>query len=184
MDSNPSQEKLVQEAMEKVERVKQAGVNPNVHIHIRFDELDLETINILVSKLQTMGLKPKVILNAPSTPGATPKTPPAQPVKKEEVVEEEEETFTVMVTDVKALVQTFKKADKAGKPIMIPREPRIKLAKGTKIQVSAKHKVSDKDPGDGTVFGTGNILYYHIAEFPENPDAEGHFLKQSEVKKV
>jgi hypothetical protein len=85
---------------------------------------------------------------------------------------------------MKAVVHTFKKADKAGKPIMIPREPRIKLAKGTKIQVSAKHKVSDKDPGDGTVFGTGNILYYHIAEFPENPDAEGHFLKQSEVTKV
>lgn len=95
-----------------------------------------------------------------------------------------EHSFTVVVTETKALIQYIKNRDKAGKPIMMPREPRIRLPKGTQINVSATHKASDKDAGDGNVHGTGNILYYCVTDCPFDREAEGLYVRQADVSRV
>jgi hypothetical protein len=75
VDKGTNLESMVQEATEKVAKVREAGLNPIVHIHVRFEEFDLETMNLLVARLQALGLKPKVTLTAPLEKEGAPAGP-------------------------------------------------------------------------------------------------------------
>jgi hypothetical protein len=68
-----------------------------------------------------------------------------------------------------------------GVPVMGPHEPRIALPNGTRLRVSKTHKESDKDKGDGVIFG-GKKRYYKIMEDAENGKAAGKFVKKEDVK--
>ena len=58
------------------------------------------------------------------------------------------------------------------------------VPQGARFSVSASYKASDKDSGDGTVLGTGNITFYYITDCPFNQEAEGFFVKQADVSRV
>jgi hypothetical protein len=79
-------------------------------------------------------------------------------------------------------VQNFNKRNNNGLPIMGPHEPRIALPNGSKLRVSATHKESDKDSGDGIIHGSGSRLYYKITNDQSNGKAKGLYVKKVDVE--
>lgn len=90
----------------------------------------------------------------------------------------------VEVSGKKAVLQTFKSRDKAGKPIMKIHEPRIRLDRGSRLIVSLKHSESKRDKGDGVIHATGNIPYYFISDHPSNDNAAGLYVRVADVEPV
>jgi GH25 family lysozyme M1 (1,4-beta-N-acetylmuramidase) len=130
--------------------------------------------------------------SVPGTPGGAPQPEatgqPAKPLVEDvpQVVTAavKPRQFTVQVSAEKTVVQAFKERDKAGKPFMLPREPRIRLERGTRLSVSAERKESAKDAGDGLIRGTGNALFYFITDCPAQPSAKGFYVKFEDVTRV
>jgi hypothetical protein len=94
------------------------------------------------------------------------------------------DSLCVEVSRMKAVLRSFSARDKAGKPIMTIREPRIRLDKGSRLLVSSTHAESRKDLGDGIVFATGNIPYYFVLNEPVNGSAAGFFVQADDVKTI
>jgi hypothetical protein len=90
----------------------------------------------------------------------------------------------VEVSGEKALLHIFTTRDKAGKPIMQIREPRIRLEQGSRLSVSATRTESQKDKGEGIIHATGNIEFYYVIDQPANGEASGLYIKAADVKKV
>ena len=97
---------------------------------------------------------------------------------------ETESSLTIEVSAKKAVLHSFTRRDKAGKPIMVIREPRIRLERGSRLDVSASRSESDKDKGDGIIHGTGNIEFYFVLDQPSNGEAAGLYVKAEDVKLV
>jgi hypothetical protein len=95
-----------------------------------------------------------------------------------------EEGIKIEVSGKKAVLQSFKSRDKAGKPVMQIPEPRIRLNKGSRLIVSATRTESGKDKGDGIINATGNIQFYFISDDPSNGEAAGLYVRVSDVKKA
>lgn len=159
-----------------IEQLKAAGMTPTVNLTIAMDRSDIEGIKALRSSLQEAGITPEVQIQIGVSRPTSPGSEPAPDIG-------DQASFTVVVSDDKLNCMTFTKLDKAGKPIMEIREPRIHLFRGDRLSVSAEHKVSDKDPGDGTIIGTGGIPYYFIVDCPAKPEAKGFYVRQSEVSR-
>ena len=166
-----------------VQQLKAIGITPQVNIAIPVDQKDIEGIKALRTQLIQAGITPQVHINLGLSGAATSDT---QPSPEDSQVPEAPKgaTFTVIVKDDKLNCFTFTKRDGAGKPIFIIREPRIQFFNGDRITVSADHNDSDKDPGDGTVIGTGGIRFYFIADCPSKPEAVGLYVRQVEVERV
>jgi hypothetical protein len=81
----------------------------------------------------------------------------------------------------KTNLQFYLRQDKQGKPIFIPSRPMVKLKGGTQLRVSSTYRVSDKDPGDGTVLGSGREPYCLVVECPEMPAAQGLYVAKSDL---
>ena len=158
-----------------IEQLKAAGITPIINLTVTMDRADVEGIKALRSSLQAAGITPAVQIQIGVSGASSPGPAPAPDTSGEK-------SFTVVVSDDKANCMTFTKLDKAGKPIMEIREPRIHLFRGDRLSVSAEHKVSDKDAGDGTVIGTGGIAYYFIIDCQTKPEAKGLFVRQAEVR--
>jgi len=90
----------------------------------------------------------------------------------------------VEVSGLKALAHRFQTRDKAGKPIMQIREPRIRLERGARLTVSATRSESSKDKGDGIIHATGNIEFFFVLDQPSNGEAAGLYIKAEDVKTV
>jgi len=167
----------MQNLMELIGKLKQAGITPRVQISVSPETQDIQTILDIQAELKGAGITPEVSITltpgSPGTPPPAPGTPPGA-----------EASFEVVVTDNKLNCMMFTQHDGAGKPIMQIHEPRIQLFKGARFKVSATHKESDKDAGDGTIIGTGGIKYYRVSDCPPNREAEGFFVRQSEVARV
>lgn len=195
-------EKRIATTFAQLELIKKVGLRPVVHIHLHMDEFNLETANSLKERLRQSGLEAEIVISVELTleaDGGSRSVPleagderavERKPdfgsggKEKREPEAATEDSFSVEVTETKALVQYIHSLDKAGKPFMLPRDPRIRLPQGTRISVSATHKASDKDSGDGNVHGTGNKLYYFITACPFNREAEGFYLRQADVRRV
>jgi hypothetical protein len=93
-------------------------------------------------------------------------------------------SLLVEVAGKKALLHIFNTRDKAGKPIMEIREPRLRLEPGRRLNVSATRSESSKDKGDGIIRATGNIQFYYVIDQPSNGEAAGLYLKAGDVKPV
>ena len=154
-----------------LEQLKSTGITPQIEIVL---SPEIQQVNSLVEALKKIGVTPVVHINfqANANDGGT-STP--------DLSQDKLKTFTVIVSDVKLNCMTFTQKDNAGKPIMELHEPRIQLFKGARFQVSATHKASDKDLGDGTVTGTGGIKYYLVVDCPAYRSAEGFYVRQGEV---
>lgn len=170
-----------------LDKLKQAGITPNVRIDIHKADYDLAAVEVLMAKLKESGITPEVHVysqeasSGASQPGSTT-TQPDSPVGTK--TEKSEDHFSVEVTEVKTVLQKIKARDKVGKPIFIPREPRVILRKGTRVSVSATHKESDKDKGDGIIHATGNHEYYCVTGYPGDSNPTGLFIKGIDVKRV
>jgi hypothetical protein len=84
----------------------------------------------------------------------------------------------------KALCNVYKGNDLKGKPIIQPLEDiarRVILTPGVKLRVSTTHRDSEKDPGDGTILGTGLAAFYLILECPDLPEAAGLYVEKAAV---
>jgi hypothetical protein len=85
---------------------------------------------------------------------------------------------------MKAVLRSFSARDKAGKPIMTIREPRIRLDKGSRLLVSSIHTVSPKDPGAGIILATGNVPYFFILDVALNGSAAGLYVRAADVRVI
>ena len=160
-----------------LDQLKTAGITPQVRIVLSPETIDIQQVNNLVVALKNIGITPEVHVNLQVSADDGGTTTP-------DLSQDKQKTFTVVVSDVKLNCMTFTKKDNAGKPIMEIHEPRIQLFKGARFQVSATHKASDKDPGDGTVIGTGGIKHYLVVDCPANRSAEGFYVRDGEVSRV
>lgn len=160
-----------------VEQLKAEGITPKVNLTVSVENADIATIKSAQARLQEAGITPEIQINIgvgdvlAQTPGPT-----------EDITAEK--SIPVVVNTDKLNCMTFTRLDKAGKPIMEIREPRVQLFRGDRLGVSAGHKAGEKDPGDGTIIGTGGFRYYFIVDCPNKPEAEGLYLKQSDVTVV
>jgi len=176
------------ETLAQMEKMKEAGITPEVQIQINTANLDVKTLETLKGKLEKAGASPEVHINIQAGADA--------PVDKQVPTDDEAEQpgpepkpnnrFTVEVkakTGQRTAVQSIVDRKENGVPVMGPHEPRIALPNGTRLRVSSTHKESGKDKGDGVIYG-GKQLYYKITEAADNKAAAGLFVKKQDVKKV
>lgn len=175
---------------ETIQRFKDAGFSPTVQVSARLSKNDLDEIKEIRARLAKQGITSEVYLvvsmaEPPGEPGDGPGDGPGeeQPIKPDEPETIEKEGFLVTVQSARVNCMSFTRCDKAGKPIMEPVLPRVQLFQGNSLRVSAKHKVSDKDSGDGNITATGGIKFYFITDSPHNRAAEGLYIRQDELTK-
>jgi hypothetical protein len=160
-----------------LEQLKAEGIIPKVNLTIPVEGVDITTIKSAQSRLQEAGITPEITINIGVDDVLDQTTEPTDDTTAEK-------SIPVVVNTDKLNCVTFTKLDKAGKPIMEIREPRVQLFRGHRLSVSAVHKAGEKDPGDGTIVGTGGFKYYFIVDCPTKHEAEGLYLKQSDVTVV
>jgi hypothetical protein len=159
-----------------VEKLRNNGIQPIIAITVDAGSQDIQAIKTLHASLKSTGVPVEVHINLPAeqAPGSQPALTTSQPLAASE-------RLSVTVKETRLNCFTFRKIDKAGKPEMVFVQPRIQLQNGTKFFVSSSHKVSDKDPGNGIVFGTGNLEFYLIVDCPSNPAAVGSYVRKMDV---
>lgn len=100
-------------------------------------------------------------------------------------VPEPQDAFSVEVAANKAVLRMISSRDKAGKPIMKIREPRVRLDEGSRLLVSATRAESNKDKGDGVIHATGNQLFYFVLDHPSNDaSTRSLYVREKDVKKI
>lgn len=160
-----------------IEKLRKSGITPTVQITVSPDLTEIQSVLDLQEELRKTGVTPEICISlSPEPAGGAAPPPDGQP--------ETQAPIMVVVTDKKLNCMMFIRRDAAGKPIMEIREPRIQLFKGARFSVSASHKESNRDTGDGTIIGTGGIKYYLVTDCPPNRAAEGFYVRQSEVARV
>jgi len=150
------------------------GFTPKLIINLSPDTADITRVKQLQAELKKAGITPEIHIDITLDSSDQDNLPSIIPVDKQQIK-------SAMVSVPKANCRVFDKMDKAGKPIMQIREPRVQLFQGDRFSVSGTHKVGDKDPGDGTVIATGGIKFYLIVDCPPNRDAEGLYIRDSDV---
>ena len=100
-------------------------------------------------------------------------------------VPEPQNAFSVKVVANKAVLRIIASKDKAGKPIMKIREPRVRLGEGSQLLVSGTRTESKKDKGDGVIHATGNELFYFVLDHHSN-DASTRtlYVRAKDVKTI
>ena len=158
----------------QIEQLSALGFSPRVILSVPRQAIDIEALKLLHAQLISAGITPEIHINLDAGSGISTQLGASQDTTQGK-------NFPVVVSDDKLNCFNFKKRDDAGKPIFTIREPRVQLLRGERFLVSAERTESDKDPGDGTIFGTGNIRMYYIVDCPSKPEAVGMYVKQSEV---
>jgi hypothetical protein len=167
-------EALVDNLKLLIEQLKAEGITPKVTVTVSVGEADIQTIKSAQSRLQEAGITPEIQINV-----GVGDVMDLIPEGTEDIPAEK--SIPVVVNADKTNCVSFTRLDKSGKPIMEIREPRVQLFRGDRLSVSAVHKAGEKDPGDGTIIGTGGFKYYFIVDCPTRREAEGLYLKQSDV---
>lgn len=181
---------------DKLAEVIKAGGSLVMRFEFRQEQIDPALVKNLLALLKEAGITPQVSLlgevgggegtqdTSVGKPAEPPKKPPISAPKKEA-------SFTVVVqpkTGKKTALQSFTKEDAAGKPIMLPTDtlklgPRVTRETGDRLRVSADHKLSKFDQGDGRVRGADGRIYYLVTKEIANGDAAGLYVKEADVKK-
>jgi hypothetical protein len=175
---------------EITQKIRDAGLSPTVQVSVHLSKNELDELKEIRTRLAKQGITAEVylIISLAEEPGGTEGGPGGglgeeQPVEPGEPEAIEKEGFLVAVRSAKVNCMSFTRRDKAGKPVMEPVMPRVQLFQGNTLRVSAKHKVSDKDSGDGNIIATGGLKFYFITDSPHNRAAEGLYIRQEEVTK-
>ena len=193
-----------------LEQLKKAGVAPEV-VHVKISVSDAKEIASLQEELKAAGVSSEVHINlqvgpggegaAAATPtatsgaGATTPTPTATSGAGESITSStttstgpdsiSSDSFEVEVEAEKVLFRFYKDTEggknKQGKPVMLIREPRIRLDKGERFRVSATHKEGGSDKGDGIVRADGKDGTYYLVTDPRF-DAGKHNSDQNAAK--
>ena len=157
-----------------LDQLKAEGISPKVALTIPVDGADIQGIKTLQSSLLEAGIMPEVQIAISMGDSQAPAPKPDADFSGEKSIE-------AVVNVDKTNCMTFTTTDKAGKPIFDFPEPRVHLFRGDRLRISAEHKASEKDPGDGTIIGTGGIRFYFIVDCPTRPEAKGLYVKQSDA---
>jgi hypothetical protein len=160
-----------------IEQLRASGFDPKVNLIVAQEAPDIEGLEHLNEQLLSVGISPEVHINLSVGGGISPQPEVSQDVTRGK-------STAVVVSDDKLNCFIFKSRDGAGKPIFFIREPRVQLFRGDSLLVSAERRESEKDPGDGTILGTGNIRMYYVVDCPSKPEAVGMYVRQSEVTLV
>lgn len=160
-----------------LEQLKAEGITPKVALIVPADGADIPGLKALQASLQQEGITPEIQI-AISVGEAQP------PAPKPDTDFSGEKSIEAMVNVDKTNCMTFTTTDKVGKPIFDFPDPRVHLFRGDRLRISAEHKASDKDPGDGTIIGTGGIRFYFIVDCTARPEAKGLYVRQSDVSVV
>jgi hypothetical protein len=160
-----------------LEQLKSEGITPKVALTIPVDGADIPGIKALQSSLLEAGITPEIQITISVGEAQPPAPKPDADFSGEKSVE-------AVVNVDKTNCMTFTTTDKAGKPIFEIPEPRVHLFRGDRLRVSAEHQASDKDPGDGTIIGTGGIRFYFVVDCSTRQEAKGLYVKQSDVTVV
>jgi hypothetical protein len=81
-----------------------------------------------------------------------------------------------------ACLWEISRADETGRPVFQPVEGGIR--KGTLVRLSAIHRASQNDSGDGLIRSGDGQAFYLIIACPDNYTLEGFFLRQEDFKPV
>jgi len=167
----------MQKTIDLFNQLKNAGITPKLIINLPADTVDVNLVTQLQAELKKAGITPEIHVNLNLDTGDQGDSPPATPI-------DDQQTKPAVVSAPKTNCRAFTRMDKAGKPVMEIREPRVQLFQGDRFSVSATHKAGDKDTGDGTVIGTGGIKYYFVVDCPTNRDAQSLYVRDTEVTLV
>lgn len=188
-----TEEQFIAQVIGQVDKIKGAGITPEVQIRINMDELDVKKMKTLQGKLKKAGITPEVHINIQTGSGSEdlvqgptngkPVTTDTEP--------EPENSFMVKVKvkprDGKnTRLQSFKDRNNNKLPIMEPHVPKVKRANGSQLRVSRNHTESDRDKGDGVIHaaGGGSRLFYKVTDDPANGKAAGLYIKKVDVVPV
>jgi hypothetical protein len=161
-----------------INSLKMAGIQPQVTIVVDPNASDIQAIKTLQTNLKNAGILANVQINVSAGTATTTVIPtPDVPVPGGH------DLLALRVKEPRLNCFTFRKTDKAGKPEMFIREPRVQLQQGAVFFVSSTHKLSQNDKGDGIVFGTGNLEFYNVVDCPPNPAAVGLYVRKMDVEK-
>jgi hypothetical protein len=160
-----------------VDNFKKAGIQAQVTIVVDAKTTDVVAIKALQTSLKNAGITPEIHILVYPEPVTNP---PAGTGSASEIASDEQRA--VHVKEARLNCFTFRKTDKAGKPIMEIREPRIQLLKGAEFFVSTTHKISPNDTGNGITLGTGNIEFYFVVDCPPNPAAVGLYVRKVDIE--
>jgi hypothetical protein len=160
-----------------LDNLKKAGIQAQVTIVVDAKTTDVLAIKALQTSLKNAGITPEVHIQVYPEPVTNPA---ASTENASEDADEARRTLRVKETRLNCF--TFRKMDKAGKPIMEIREPRIQLLQGAQFFVSTTHKISPNDAGDGIIRGTGNIEFYFVVDCPPNPAAVGLYVRKGDTQ--
>jgi hypothetical protein len=160
-----------------MENLKKAGIPAQVKIVVDAKTTDVQAIKALQTSLKNAGISAEVQIQV----HPEPVTEPATGLENSSEATGQERR-SVRVKEPRLNCFTFRKTDKAGKPIMEIREPRIQLLKGVEFSVSTTHKTGSNDAGDGLTLGTGNIGYYFVVDCPANPSAVGFYVRKVDIE--
>src|SRR5512143_2705124 len=106
-----------------IEQLKAAGITPKVSLTVPVDGADIPGIKSAQSILQAAGIIADIQVNIDAGDVLSPSPGPDINIIGEK-------SITVVVNADKTNCMTFKNTDKAGKPIMEIREPRVQLFRG------------------------------------------------------
>lgn len=164
----------MQNTIDLFNQLKKAGVAPKLIINLSPNTADITRVKQLQADFEKAGIASEVHIDFSLDVSDQGSSSPVIPV-------DNQPTGPVIVSVPKANCRVFRKMDKVGKPIMEIREPRVQLFQGDRFSISMTHKAGDKDPGDGTVIATGGIKHYLIVDCPPNRDADGLYVRESDV---
>ena len=162
-----------------VDQLNKAGIQPIIAISVDPNTQDVQAIKTLHNNLKNAGITAQVQINL-----STDSAPVGGTSSPDTLSAASQDRLGMMVKEARLNCFTFRKLDKSGKPEMTFVDPRIQLQQGAKFFVSSTHKVSNKDTGNGIVFGTGNLEYYLIVECPPNPAAVGSYVRKVDIERT
>src|SRR3990170_9001483 len=166
----------MQEIISLIDQLKKAGIQPRIIIDVTTGSADVQAIKTLQASLKGAGIIPEVHIKLQASPSSGTASIPGG-----SLLPESQQRFEVIVKESKLNCFAYRKVDKAGKPEMVIREPRVQLTQGALLFVSGTYQVGQNDTGNGVIFGTGNIEYYYVVDCPPNPAAVGLYIRKADV---
>jgi GH25 family lysozyme M1 (1,4-beta-N-acetylmuramidase) len=181
----------------QLDKIIAAGILPSVQININSSDFEIEKLINLMEMLEKDGITPEVELtlgissSAETTSTITSKetaeTNLGIPLDQDVPTPTSEKNIKVRAFSKKKshiALYAFKNKDDVGKPDMVKTKPVMRIPNGKEFSVSATHKVSKKDKGNGKITASGGEVYYYITDYPGDNGEVGNYVLKSNVKRV
>lgn len=196
--------------LRQLETLRNAGLSPDVHLSIQLGGADLPVLQDLLAALQAAGIAFQQIhitfpIGWEGLASARSKIGDYQPAQAGEAAGEpqidagrpdyeggDEALFIVEIArkaGKRSVLRSFSEKNRRGRPIMEPHGgrrtgDRVTRSAGDRLRVSATHRISDRDLGDGRIRGADGHYYYYVTGSPENGNAAGLYLRKAHTRRL